>query len=107
MPLPEKKRGKPKKGKSYLLLERLDIKRDQVLAFLTNFQIPFSNNQGEQDIRMVKTQQKISGTFRSWLGAKQFCNIRSYISTARKYQMIAFQALWDAFMGKALMPTSP
>ena len=105
-PSPKKKRGKPKKGKSYGLLDRFDKKRDQILPFLTDFKVPFGNNLGEQDIRMVKTQQKISGTFRSWLGATQFCNIRSYISTARKQGARALQVLSDAFMGTPFMPVA-
>lgn len=103
---PEKKRGRPKKGKSYRLIERFDQRRNLVLAFLFDFKVPFGNNQGEQDIRMVKTQQKISGTFRSWAGAKQFCRIRSYISTARKQGLKAIEALSGALNGQPFMPAA-
>jgi transposase len=79
-----KTRGRPKKGKARCLVERLEVHRDQALAFMFDFEIPFDNNLAERDVRMAKVRQKISGTFRSREMAKAFCRIRSFISTARK-----------------------
>jgi len=62
--------------------------------------IPFTNNQGENDLRMTKVQQKISACFRSMEGAKIFCRVRSHLSMCRKQGMTATQALTLPFQGK-------
>jgi transposase len=56
---------------------------------------------------MVKVKQKVSGTFRTRLGADTFCALRSYISTVRKHRNNVIAALYDAFLGQPLMPTYP
>lgn len=94
------KRGRIKKSKSRNLLERLRDYEKDTLRFMDNVRVPFTNNLGENDIRMTKVQQKISGCFRSMDGAKIFCRIRSYLSTCRKQGVKASQALDLLFNGK-------
>jgi len=94
------KRGKQKKEFSRNLLERLRDFEDDTLRFMTEAIVPFTNNQGENDLRMTKVQQKISGCFRSREGAKIFCRIRGFLSTCRKNNLNPSQALKDLFQGK-------
>ena len=98
--LPSSKRGKQKQRAGKNLLDRLKEKRDCVLRFMYDFSIPFTNNQAEQDIRMVKLKQKIAGCFRTLAGGILFCRIRSYISTVRKQGIDIWNALIDAISGK-------
>lgn len=100
-PLPCGKRGRNKQRSGKNFLDRLQEKRTCVLWFLRHFSVPFTNNLGEQDIRMVKLKQKISGCFRTETGGKIFCRIRSYLSTARKQGWNIWDALTDALKGSA------
>lgn len=99
-----RRRGRKKKTKTRNLLERLRDHQGKVLAFTRDFSVPFDNNLAERDLRMAKIKQKISGTFRSWDGAHDFCRIRGYISTARKNQIPVIQAIADVFEGKPFVP---
>jgi transposase len=78
-------RGRKAKRPGHNLLLRLRDYRDDVLRFLTDFTVPFTNNQAERDLRMMKLRMKISGTFRTLEGAQVFADIRSVISTVRKH----------------------
>ncbi|MBW6519528.1 MAG: transposase, partial [Desulfoarculaceae bacterium] len=88
------------RSKSRNLLERLRDYESDVLRFMDDDAVPFSNNQAENDLRTTKVQQKISGCFRSMDGAKIFCRIRSYLSTCRKHGLSASKALCLLFEGE-------
>ena len=97
--------GRPKQAPSKNLLDRLHKHKAGVLAFMYDFRIPFDNNLVERDVRMIKVQQKISGSFRTLEGAHFFCAIRSYISTARKHGLNAFDAIYNAFLDQPFIPS--
>lgn len=63
------------------------------MGFFEYDDVPFDNNQAERDLRMMKTREKISGTFRSDAHAQAFCDIRSVISSVRKQSIGMISAL--------------
>ncbi len=112
-PLRRKKRGaktrrpreSPIVAAARKLVNRLAAKRDEILLFMTDFKVPFDNNQAERDLRMLKVKQKISGCFRTSLGAEEFCRVRSYVSTMKKQGYGIMEAIKSVFARETIMPT--
>ena len=92
-PLASGKRGRKKRRPGHNLALRLRDRKASALRFLTDFEVPFTNNLAEQDLRMMKLRMKISGGFRSAQGARDFATLRSVLSTARKQGWNAIEAL--------------
>ena len=101
-PLNKPKRGRVKRRPGHNLLLRLQKRANDVLRFLDDPQIPFTNNQSEQALRMIKVKQKISGGFRTFDGAHRFLTIRSYTATAQKQGFNVLDALKSVVLGMPL-----
>ena len=86
------------------LLSRLEAYADDVLRFSTDFNVAWSNNQAERDVRLVKLQQKISGSWRTLDGARNYCAIRSYVSTMKKHRYDVLTGLRQLFVGEVWLP---
>src|SRR5664280_1124619 len=80
----DRRRGRMPRRTGHNLLLRLATRKQDALRFLNDSAVPFTNNQAERDVRMMKVKQKISGGFRCQDGATDFAAIRSFISTAKK-----------------------
>jgi transposase len=89
------RRGRQPRRVGHNFLLRLSTRKSDVLRFLTDPSVPFTNNLAERDGRMMKLRQKISGGFRSLDGAKDFAVIRSVLSTARKQGWNMLQTVMD------------
>lgn len=98
------KRGRTKQSKALNLIDRLRDHADDVLRFMTDHDVPFSNNIAEQAVRMPKVKQKISGCFRTAAGLETFCTIRSYLATLHKQGGNLFHALTLTFQGNPPQP---
>ena len=86
-------RGRVKHRPGHNLLQRLKPSANRNPGFLTDFDVPFTNNLAEQDLRMMKVKMKISGSFRTLEGAQIFARLRSVVSTARKHGLNILQLL--------------
>lgn len=96
-PLEQKSRGKQKRRIGHNLLIRLRDYKLDVLRCLSDPAVSFTNNLAEQDIRMMKVKQKISGGFRTAKGASDFCSIRTFLSTARKQKLSIINSINSVF----------
>jgi len=98
------KKGRIKKPKGKNLLNRLIKYKNETLRFLTDFNVPFTNNQAERDLRMIKVKEKISGTIASQRGGQYFARIRGYISTVKKQGYRVLEELRNALDGNPFIP---
>ena len=92
---------------SYNLACALRDLKKEVTLFAKDLAVPFSNNRAESDLRMVKLQSKISGSFRAVEGAARLAKVRSYLSTATKHDVGAMDVLTALFAGAPWMPPTP
>jgi transposase len=98
------RKGPPKKTPAENLLNRLQRQADQVLHFLRNPAVPFTNNLAERTVRMPKVKQKVAGCFRTLPGAQRFCTIRTYLVTLAKQGQNLLDALVSTMRGAVPQP---
>lgn len=98
------KRGRQPKRTGHNLLLRLFHYKQDVLRFLHDSAVPFTNNDAERDLRMMKCKQKVSGGFRTSQGAEQFARIRGFISTVRKQGFNVLSSIQAIFSGNIPIP---
>ena len=100
----QSQRRRLKQSKAQNLLDRLQAYDCCILAFLHEFEVPFTNNDGERPLRMIKVRLKVSGCFRTLAGASRHARIASYISTLRKHGLPVFDYLLKALHGRPFLP---
>ena len=93
--------------RSHNLISAFRDHRRHVLRYMYDLDVAFTNNQAERDLRPTKLHRKISGCFRSQHGAERFAHLRSYLSTTRKHDIPAIDALVRLFNGDPWMPPAP
>jgi transposase len=99
-------RSGPLMKKHHALARRLLDRQDDYLRFTQDWRVPPDNNGSERDIRMAKLKQKVSGCLRTLNGARHFCAIRSYLSTAAKHGLDFYDALVMLTEGRPWMPAT-
>lgn len=94
--------------KAFNLATRLRDDHAQVLRLLDDTRVPFTNNDSERSLRMIKLHDKISGCFRNADHASHFTTVRSYLQTAAAHDINRLDALRQLFTtGPWLPPPQP
>lgn len=103
-PIPKRepgKRGKTKKGRARALIDRMELRKEEIFRFITDFSIPFTNNVAEGSFRSFAAKRNEMGSFRSYEDAENFVAIMAYLSTARKHGISYFKAVEEGFRGNS------
>lgn len=94
-------RGRIAKKEEKALLNCLKKYKENHLLFLNDFQIHYSNNMSEKDLRICKNCQKMAGGFRTTSGREMYCEIMIFIETVKRRGLNIFQSI------KGLMSATP
>lgn len=103
-PPPGRKRDRLQR-ESYNLTVAFATHRQSILRYMRDLDVGMTNNQAERDLRPVKIHRKISSCFRDQTGAERFAHVRSYLSTTRKHDIPAIDALTRLFNNDPWLPT--
>ena len=93
-------RGRIAKKEEAALLKRLEKYKENHLLFLQDFQVHYSNNMSEKDLRVCKGREKMAGGFRTEEGLKLYCNIMSFIETIKRRKENIFSSIAALMNGK-------
>lgn len=96
----ESTRGRYNRQEEKKLLNRLKKYKENHLLFLHHFEVPYSDNMSERDLRKCKNRQKMSGGFRSMTGMAMYCSIMSFIETVKRRSKKIFQSIVDLHEGR-------
>src|SRR5664279_156350 len=80
--------------------------RQYLFVFVTNRDIPATNNGSERALRPCVVFRKITNGFRTEWGAKLYADIRSVIETARRRSISALEAIRLALAGAPLVDST-
>lgn len=108
-PLPERRpgqKGKLKRGRARALIDRMEEHKKEIFKFLTDFDVPYTNNIAESSFRLLGTKRSV-GCFRSIESAQEFCIIWSYLSTCAKHGISYYDAVKEAFVGNSMQLLFP
>ena len=103
-PVPERRpgqRGRLKKGRARSLIDRMELRKEDILRFLTDFDIPFDNNETERSFRLLGAKKGV-GIFRTLDNAQNFCLVWSYLATAHKHKISYYDAIREALLGNSM-----
>ena len=101
----QKTKSKYLKAKEKAVLNRLEKYKINYINFIYDFDLPFDDNLSERDLRPIKIKKKISGCHRSFEGLKEYCNIRTIISTCIKQEKSYFEFFKNILNNKPISIT--
>ncbi len=98
-------RASPAAADALRLARRFRDHETMILRFVADLAVPWTNNQGERDLRPVKIQQRTSGgCWRTLAGLADFAVVRSYLSTTSKWGLTSLDVLEQLFTTGAWLP---
>ena len=80
--------------------------RSNQFVFITNRDVPATNNGAKRALRPSVVFRKVTNGFRSTWGAKLYAEIRSALDTGRCHDRSSFQAIHDTIEGRTLVPAT-
>ena len=93
-----------KAGKT--LRKRLAKDRAHLFVFVTDREVPYTNNVSERNLRPSVVFRKVTNGFRSHWGAETYAAFRSVVSTAKANGRSCFSDLRDTLAPQPLLPSS-